>query len=158
MLDLETLGRFYEEGVEDHPGGVEVGARLDLWRPPRHYYLVRFAGTGRGAAGSDIDILIVLKGRVDPATEIARLGPITAALSLTNDVVISCVFISAERFATEQSPLLINVRREGVTILTTGFPTSGRTAARQATAFRTRNSTLCPVAERTRIRRSVEIP
>jgi len=57
------------------------------------------------------------KGRPAPSasTEIARVGPTTADLSLENDLVISCVFMSEERFATEQSPLLINVRREGVT-------------------------------------------
>jgi len=78
--------------------------------------IILFGSQARGDAqsGSDIDVLIVLRGSVDPATEITRLGPITAALSLANDVVISCVFISEERFATEQSPLLINVRREGV--------------------------------------------
>ena len=64
--------------------------------------------------GSDIDVLVVLKGSVNPASEIAKVGSITAKLSLDNDVVISCVFISEERFTTEQSPLLINVRREGV--------------------------------------------
>jgi hypothetical protein len=38
----------------------------------------------------------------------------TASLSLANDVVISCVFMSEERFVTEKSPLLLNVRRERV--------------------------------------------
>ncbi len=78
--------------------------------------IILFGSQARGDAqpGSDIDVLVVLRGSVNPATEIGKVGPATAALSLANDVVISCVFISEERFATEQSPLLINVRREGV--------------------------------------------
>jgi predicted nucleotidyltransferase len=67
-------------------------------------------------AGSDIDILVVLNGSVDPGTEIRRTGAITAALSLQYDVLISCLFVSAERFESEESPLLINVRREGIPI------------------------------------------
>ena len=39
-----------------------------------------------------------------------------AGLSLRDDVVISRVFVSSERFLHEQSPLLINVRREGVPV------------------------------------------
>jgi uncharacterized protein len=61
-------------------------------------------------------VLVVLQGTVNPGDEIAQVGEITAALSLKYNVVISCVFLSSDRYATEQSPLLLNVRREGVTI------------------------------------------
>jgi hypothetical protein len=37
-------------------------------------------------------------------------------MSLENTVVISCTFISADRFEREESPLMINVRREGVPV------------------------------------------
>jgi len=37
-------------------------------------------------------------------------------LSLEYDVVISRAFVSSERFERERSPLLLNVRREGVPI------------------------------------------
>lgn len=67
-------------------------------------------------AGSDIDILVVLHGPVNPGREIARVGETTAALSLKHDRVISCTFVSTERYQNEQSPLLINVRREGVPV------------------------------------------
>jgi predicted nucleotidyltransferase len=64
--------------------------------------------------GSDIDVLVVLDESVLPGREIARTSEIKSALSLKYDVVVSCTFISADRYETEQSPLLLNVRREGV--------------------------------------------
>jgi len=78
--------------------------------------LVLYGSQARGdaTAGSDIDILVVLRGAVQAGKEIARTGETTAALSLKNDVVISCVFVSEERFNSEQSPLLLNVRKEGL--------------------------------------------
>jgi predicted nucleotidyltransferase len=78
--------------------------------------MLLYGSQARGDAdiGSDIDILVVLRGPVRPGEEIARTGPVTAALSLTHDVVISCVFMSDDRFRNEQSPLLLNARREGV--------------------------------------------
>lgn len=65
---------------------------------------------------SDIDVLVVLNGGVDPGAEISRTGNVVADLSLRNDLVVSCLFVSADRFAREQSPLLMNVRREGVVV------------------------------------------
>ena len=67
-------------------------------------------------AGSDIDILVVLKEPVNPGDEITRACPVTADLSLKYDVVISCVFVSEGHFKAEQSPLLINIRSEGVLV------------------------------------------
>lgn len=68
------------------------------------------------APGSDIDLLVVLEGDVEPGKEIARTGRLVAALSLKYNLVISCVFISAERYSREQTPLLLNIRNEGVAI------------------------------------------
>lgn len=65
---------------------------------------------------SDIDFLVVLQGPVDPGEEIAHTGELTSAFSLEHDVVISRVFISAEQFFDEQSPLLLNARREGISL------------------------------------------
>lgn len=67
-------------------------------------------------AGSDIDVMVVLRGLVRPAREISRVGKLTAALSLEYGVVISCLFLSANRYAREKSPLLLNVRREGIAL------------------------------------------
>jgi predicted nucleotidyltransferase len=69
---------------------------------------------GDSEPGSDIDVLVVLKGEVDPGLEIARSGPLVAPLCLATDQVISCLFLSERRFLTEQSPLVLNVRRESV--------------------------------------------
>jgi predicted nucleotidyltransferase len=80
--------------------------------------MVVFGSQARGDAveGSDIDILVVLKGPVTPGKEIARTGEGTAALSLKYNIVISCTFVSSDRYETERSPLLMNVRREGVAL------------------------------------------
>ncbi len=71
---------------------------------------------GEAVAGSDIDIMVILQGPVSPGKEIAEVSEGVSELSLKYDVVISCTFISADRYAVEQSPLLMNVRREGVAV------------------------------------------
>jgi predicted nucleotidyltransferase len=80
--------------------------------------MVLFGSRARGdaVAGSDIDVLVVLQGQINPGEEISRTGDVVASLSLKHDVVISRVFVSAEQFSVEQSPLLLNIRREGVRV------------------------------------------
>ncbi len=80
--------------------------------------LLLFGSQARGDAeeGSDVDVLVVLHGEVQPGQEIRRTGRIVAELSLANDLVISCAFVSSKRFMREQSPFLLNVRREGIAI------------------------------------------
>ena len=65
---------------------------------------------------SDIDVLVVLKGPVDPNDEITRLSPFKTRLCLTYDVVISCVYIADAEFSQDESPLVLNIRREGVPV------------------------------------------
>jgi predicted nucleotidyltransferase len=97
---------------------TELRKYLERLYDERLMQIVVFGSQARGDAveGSDIDILVALKGSVSPGMEIARTGETTAALSLKHNVVISCTFVSADRYTTEQSPLFINVRREGVTL------------------------------------------
>jgi predicted nucleotidyltransferase len=65
---------------------------------------------------SDIDVLIVLNIPIDYADLIHRTSEIIARLSLQYDVVISRAFVSKEQYDHWQTPFLINVRREGVSI------------------------------------------
>jgi uncharacterized protein len=80
--------------------------------------MILFGSQARGDAedGSDIDVLVVLKGDVNAYEEIQRTSEIVATISLRNDVVVSCAFLGEEKFHHRNGPLLRNVRREGVRI------------------------------------------
>lgn len=95
---------------------AEVRGAFERIYGDRLEQILLFGSRARGDAdaGSDVDILVVLKGTVSPGEEIARTGEISSVLSLKYDLVLSCTFISATRFAVENSPLLLNIRREGV--------------------------------------------
>lgn len=97
---------------------AELRSQLEELYGTRLVHLVLYGSQARGDAwpGSDVDVLVVLAGPVDPTTEIEQVSPITAALSLEHDVVISCVYISEDRYLQESSPLLLNVRREGIVV------------------------------------------
>ena len=90
--------------------------RLEVMYGARLVHLVLFGSHARGDAdpGSDIDVLIVLYGEVNPGEEIKRTGGIVSELSLENDVVISCIFMDEDRYLHRNGPLLRNVRREGI--------------------------------------------
>ena len=94
----------------------EIRCRFEAIYGERLTKLVLFGSHARGEAevGSDIDVMVVLKGPVNPSEEIKRTSAAKAALSLKHNVSISCTFMSEERYNTEKSPLLLNVRREGI--------------------------------------------
>ena len=82
----------------------------------RLLHLTLFGSQARGEAekDSDIDVLVVLKPPVSVGTEIKYTSKIVADLSLQHDVVISCLFMDEEHYSTRTTPLLRNIRREGI--------------------------------------------
>lgn len=95
---------------------AELKAGLSELYGDRLAQLVLFGSHARRDAeeGSDIDVLVVLRGHVNAGDEIERSGDIVARLSLDNDVVVSCVFFNEDDYLRRNGPLLRNVRREGV--------------------------------------------
>jgi len=78
--------------------------------------IILYGSWARGEANeeSDIDLLLVLKGNVVPGKEIDRMIDVITEINMKHGVLISIHPISEEDFLTLNSPLLINVRREGV--------------------------------------------
>jgi len=96
----------------------ELRARFERLYGDRLVTMVLYGSQARGDAepGSDIDVLVVLRGPVEPCTEIGRTIDDVAGLSLEHDVSIACVFVSEQEYTAGGSPLLLNVRREGVPV------------------------------------------
>ena len=63
---------------------------------------------------SDIDLVIVLEGRIAPGSEIDRMIDIINNLNIKYEVLISVYPVSETDYKTVNSPLLLNVRKEGV--------------------------------------------
>ncbi|PKO22679.1 MAG: nucleotidyltransferase [Chloroflexi bacterium HGW-Chloroflexi-1] len=101
-----------------YPIVSELRQRLEALYGPRLVKMILYGSQARGDAepGSDIDVLVVLGGSVQPGEEIERTGEAVADLSLRFGAVISCVFMDNARFTDRNGPLLRNVRREGVVI------------------------------------------
>lgn len=81
--------------------------------------VILFGSYARGDAhplDSDIDVMIVLKGKLN-RWEAERLSSeFVANLCLENDVLISRIFVAEKEYQDSKMPLFLNVRREGVAI------------------------------------------
>jgi predicted nucleotidyltransferase len=78
--------------------------------------IILYGSWARGEAKeeSDIDLLVILKGGVMPGKEIDRMIDIITEINLKYGVLLSVFPISEEEYSTLNSPLLINVRKEGM--------------------------------------------
>jgi predicted nucleotidyltransferase len=69
---------------------------------------------GTATNDSDIDLMVVLKGKISPGREIDRMIDCITDLNLKYDILLSVVPVSDEIYANINSPLMLNVKREGV--------------------------------------------
>jgi predicted nucleotidyltransferase len=65
---------------------------------------------------SDIDIAVVLDGDISKSAEISRMIEAITDLNLEYSVLISVYPVSSGDYASINSPLMINLRREGVAV------------------------------------------
>jgi predicted nucleotidyltransferase len=81
--------------------------------------VVLYGSYARGQANdehSDIDLAVVLAGTVEPCKEIDRMADIFTDLNLEHNVLIAVYPVSESNFEKVESPFLINVRRECITV------------------------------------------
>ena len=90
----------------------------------RHHYGTRLRGLllygsharGQAVVGSDIDVAVILDDFTSASAEISACTRLLTRLSLQHDCVISLFPIREQDWPGRQTPLLINIRREGVVL------------------------------------------
>lgn len=80
--------------------------------------IILYGSCARGQAtqDSDIDLAVVLDGDVTAGEEIDRLIDIITEINLGYGVLLSVYPVSQKNYTTVNSPLLLNLRREGIPV------------------------------------------
>ncbi|MFQ6062349.1 MAG: nucleotidyltransferase domain-containing protein [Methanosarcinales archaeon] len=94
----------------------EFKAEVEKFYGKRLKSIILYGSWARGDATeeSDIDLLIVLEGEVIAGKEIDNMIDIITEANLKHRVLISVYPVSEKDYFTVNSPLLMNVRKEGV--------------------------------------------
>lgn len=80
--------------------------------------LILFGSQARREARleSDIDVLVILKNKTIAGDKHKKIIDLIANLSIEYGVLVSLIYINERQWKTEKSPLLLNVRKEGITL------------------------------------------
>ncbi len=81
--------------------------------------IILYGSRARGDADeeSDIDLLVVLKNFDDFWEEFRKITDLSSEVSYTYDVVLSAIPVKRKDYESQISPLMLNVRKEGITIV-----------------------------------------
>jgi predicted nucleotidyltransferase len=96
----------------------ELKAALERRYGERLVKLILFGSHARGEAteDSDIDVLAVVENLTDGPRERFEVSAIAADISCGFDTLINLVLTSARDYGSRNTPLLMNIRREGVEV------------------------------------------
>jgi predicted nucleotidyltransferase len=96
----------------------ELKGRLQALYGDRLDRLVLYGSQARGDthAESDVDVLVVLHGPVNPGQEIRRMSDVRVEMELDFDVALSLLPASTDQVETQPTQWLKNVRQEGTQI------------------------------------------
>jgi predicted nucleotidyltransferase len=96
----------------------ELRSALERLYGDRLRQVILYGSQARGEANedSDVDVVVVLAGSIVPGREIDRMLDLVVELNEKYGTLISVYPVSEENYQATQSPLLINVRREGVAV------------------------------------------
>ena len=78
--------------------------------------LVLYGSYARGEAdeGSDVDLLVLLEGEVDPVRELIRMEDVRWALALESGYALFVLAVRVEVYHSSEEPFLWSARTEGI--------------------------------------------
>lgn len=94
----------------------EFKAEVEKLYGKRLKNILLYGSWARGEAtdNSDIDLVVVLEGDIKPGKEIDRMIDIITEINLKHQVLISVYPVSEKDYLELKSPILLNIRKEGV--------------------------------------------
>jgi len=105
-----VMERNVREAIEEFKREVKklYGKRLKC--------IIVYGSHARGEAteDSDIDLMVVIKGKIKPGREIDKMIDIITSINLKYNVLLSVYPTSEEEYRKTKSPLLMNIRKEGI--------------------------------------------
>jgi predicted nucleotidyltransferase len=97
---------------------IELKKGLKELYGDRFRELLLYGSYARGTAweGSDVDLLLLLEGPVDPVREIVRAQDIKAPLSLEAELILSLMPVDIKDFERSETMFLRNVRKDAMPV------------------------------------------
>jgi hypothetical protein len=101
-----------------HPGVLEFKDSLRSLYGSRLVKVILYGSWARGTGDddSDIDIMVVLKNIDSPGREIDAMMDSIDQINMKYHILLSVYPVSERAAREERSPLLLNVRKEGITV------------------------------------------